>query len=659
MEENSNMMNSEKEILVNDQKSESVESPKEELKADAVVPEREELKKEDSNADVENTDAKELEDEVKAEDVVPEKEEEPVKKVEKTEVLLDYKKLSLDELVSETNKVVNLYEFGKSKKIIDIIKNTFYAKLNKEREDHREVFLAAEGKIEDYMAPISPAEDTFKELLKVFKDKRALAVAELDKLKEKNYKIKLEIVDEISGLINSTEHFNTVYQSFKKLQLKWKEIKQVPSTKNKELNSKYQFALNQFYDYLNINKELRELDLKKNQTQKEEFCSKAEGLIDSKNAKSAFIELQDLHQRWKDVGPVIEEHKEALWERFKEATKAINDKFQDYQNKQKEERDVNLEKKTGICEEVELVIQETYSSPKEWESGSAIIIGFQKEWKKTGMVPAKDNESIYKRFKEACDKFLSAKNEFFKGIKSQQRDNLDLKIALIEKVETLKESKDWDKTKNEIIQIQKQWKNIGPIPRKKSDAVWKRFRGACDAFFNNKEAHYVELHGDENENLEKKQVLIKEIEAYKHKEDVKESIRDLKVFQDQWKDIGFVPIKNKNDIQEVYRTAINNQFDALNIDASERDLARLRVKLDQHIESPNAQKLIFGERNKLVGRVKQVEADIQQLENNIGFFSAGTAKGLLKEYENKIEVNKKNLEALKDKVRLIDKYIED
>jgi len=654
MEEKSNMMNSEKEILANDQKSENVESPKAELEPETIVSEVEEPKEE-----VQETEHVEAESEAKVEEVSPEKEEKLTEKVEKEEALPDFNKLSLEELVSETNKVVNSYEFGKSKKAIDIIKNTFYAKLNKEREEHREKFLADEGKAEDYLAPVSAVEDTFKELLKVFKNKRAKAVEELDKLKEQNYKIKLEIVDEISGLINSTEHFNNVYQNFKQLQVKWKEIKQIPSTKNRELNSKYQFALNQFYDYLNINKELRELDLKKNQTQKENFCEKAEALIDSKNAKSAFIELQDLHQRWKDVGPVIEEHKEALWERFKEATKAINDKFQDYQNRQKEERDNNLVKKTGICEQVEATIKETFNSPKEWEEGSAKIIDFQKDWKKTGMVPAKDNESIYKRFKEACDQFFTAKNDFFKEIKSQQRENLELKIALINKVESIKESEDWDKTKNEIIQIQKQWKQIGPIPRKKSDAIWKRFRAACDDFFNKKEAHYVEIHGNENENLEKKQELIKLIEAYKHKEDVKESIQDLKVFQDQWKDIGFVPIKNKNEIQELYRTAINNQFDALNIDASERDLARLRVKLDQHIESPNAQKLIFGERNKLVGRIKQVESDIQQLENNIGFFSAGTAKGLLKEYENKIEVNKKNLEALKSKVRLIDKYIAD
>jgi len=574
-------------------------------------------------------------------------------------VLPDFNKLSLEELISEANKIINSYEFGKSKKIIDIIKNTFYSKLNTEQEQHKAKFIEDGGEEQEYERLINPNEETFKELLVIFKRKRADALANLDKIKEQNYNLKINIVEEITNLVNSTEHFNTVYQKFKDLQTKWKEITQVPASKNKELNSKYQFSLNQFYDYLKINKELRELDLRKNQEQKEQFCKRAEALIDSKNAKSAFIELQDLHQRWKDVGPVIDENREALWERFKEATKAINDKFQDYQTKLKQDRDDNLLKKSSICEKVEEVLEGVYSSPKEWDEASNSVVDLQKEWRKIGMVPAKDNDKIYSRFKIACDSFFKLKNEFFKGLKSQQKQNLSLKVELIEKVEKLKDNEDWDKVKNEIIQIQKEWKKIGPVPRKKADVVWKRFRSACDDFFNKKDAHFKELHGDEKENLEKKQELIKEIQAYKQKEDVKESISDLKDFQEQWSSIGFVPIKNKNDIQEAYRIAINNQFDALNIDAKERDLARLKLKLDQFIESPNAQKLIFGERNKLVTRIKKVESDIQQLENNIGFFSQGTAKGLLKEYENKIEVNKKNLEALRGKVRLIDKYIED
>ena len=641
-------MNSDQEQVANEQKLESTESPKNEVNEETST----EASKETEVTVEEIQPADEL-----IEENSESEEEQPNKEVEV--VNLDFNKLSLEELVTETNRVVNTYEFGKSKKTIDIIKNTFYSKLNKSQEEHKEKFVSEGGKLEDYLTPVSSEEETFKELIKVFKAKRAEATANLEKVKEANYLSKVQIIDEITHLVNSTEHFNTVYNNFKELQDKWKSIKQVPATKIKELNSKYHFALNHFYDYLKINKELRELDLKKNQQQKEQLCERAEALIESKNAKSAFVELQDLHQRWKDVGPVIDEFRETLWERFKTATKAINDKFQDYQSKLKEDRNDNYIKKSEICEKVEQVSKETYSNPKEWDEGSEAIIGLQKEWRKIGMVPAKHNEEIYNRFKTICDAFFQQKNEFFKGLKSKQKDNLDLKIQLIEKVESLKDNDDWEKTKNEIIQVQKEWKKIGPIPRKKSDAVWKRFRAACDTFFNKKDAHFKEIHGDEKENLVAKNALIEQIEKYVQKEDGKESVADLKVFQDQWVEIGFVPIKNKNDIQERYRTAINNQFDALNIDAKERDMARLRVRLDQFIESPNANKLIFGERNKLVIRIKKAETDIQQLENNIGFFSSGTAKGLLKEYENKIEVNKKNLEALKSKVKLIDKYIEE
>ncbi len=655
MEENKDMMNSDQEQVANEQKFENTELPKIEVNEEASTETSKETEKsQEINLEVESNDSDKIDEEVAASN-------EPTKEVKeevKTDVIPDFNKLTIEELVAETNKVVNTYEFGKSKKLIDIIKNTFYSKLNKEQEEHKKKFLDDGGKIEEYTPLVNSNEETFKELIRVFKIKRAESVSKLEQVKEANYKQKLEIIEQITQLVNSTEHFNTVYNTFKELQAKWKNIKQIPSSKIKELNSKYHFALNQFYDYLNINKELRELDLKKNQQQKETLCQRAEDLIDSKNAKTAFVELQDLHQRWKDVGPVIDEYREALWERFKTATKAINDKFQDYQTKLKEDREVNLVKKTEVCEKVEAVLKEDYTTPKEWDESSNIVIELQKEWRKIGMVPSKYNDDIYSRFKSVCDAFFKKKNEFFNGLKSKQKDNLDLKIVLIEKVEAFKDSEDWVGTSNKIIQIQKQWKNIGPVPRKKSDAVWKRFRSACDIFFNNKDAHFKEIHGDEKENLEKKNELIKLIDAYQQKEDGKESVLDLKTFQDQWAGIGFVPIKNKNDVQERYRTAINNQFDALNIDVKERDLARLKVKLDQYIESPNAQKLIFGERNKLVTRIKKVESDIQQLENNIGFFSAGTAKGLLKEYENKIEVNKKNLEVLKGKIKLIDSYIE-
>lgn len=672
MEETNSMTTSNQEPNVKPQELENTESTNIEVKVETTEPDVQETIADEPEAQEVKEDVLEVTEEVlevkeeilevkEVQEVEPVSEVKEVpadseKKAEPTNI--DYNKLSLEALVAETNNVVNTYEFGKSKKIIDIIKNTFYSKLNKEQEEHREKYLADGGKAEDYLLAPSAYEETFKELIKVFKTKRAEAVASLENEKQANFKIKVEIVEEITLLVNSTEHFNTVYNKFKDLQEKWKSIKQIPATKTKELNSKYQFALNQFYDYLQINKELRELDLKKNQEQKEALCARAESLINSKNAKTAFVELQDLHQRWKDVGPVIEEHREELWERFKNATKDINDKFQDYQNKLKEGREDNLIKKKEICEKVDVVIEQSYTTPKEWDKGSEAIVELQKEWRKIGMVPTKFNEEVYNKFKSSCDQFFQQKNEFFKGLKSKQKDNLNLKMELVEKVEALIENQEWSETTNKIIQIQKEWKNVGPVPRKKSDVVWKRFRAACDQFFNNKDAHFKDIHGDEKENLEAKKTLITEIETYIQKEDGKISIEDLKAFQDRWANIGFVPIKHKNDIQDAYRTAINNQFDALNIDAKEKDLARLKVKMEQYIESPNAEKLIFGERNKLVLRIKKFETDIQQLENNIGFFSSGTAKGLLKEYENKIEMNKKSLEALKSKMRLIDKYIE-
>ncbi|MBN2669367.1 MAG: DUF349 domain-containing protein [Bacteroidales bacterium] len=573
--------------------------------------------------------------------------------------LPDFNKMSLEELLVETNKVINQYVFGESKRVIEIIKTTFYTKLNTQNEQAKQAFLEKGLNEADFVPEVNPIEETFKELIKVFKSKRAEALSAFEKEKEKNYQTKIHIIDEINGLVNTTEHFNQVYHRFKDLQDNWKSIKQVPSDKIRELNSKYQFVLNQFYDYLKINKELRELDLKKNQEHKEKMCERAEALLNSDSAKSAFVELQDLHQRWKDTGPVLDEVRENLWERFKEATKKINDKFQDYQNKLKVERDDNLIKKTEICEKAEEINTKEYDSPKSWEEASAVIESLQKDWRKIGMVPSKYNESIYKRFKVACDEFFRTKNDFYKGLKESQKDNLTEKMQLIEEVEALVNSQDWKNATDKIIKIQKDWKKIGPVPRKKSDAIWKRFRAACDLFFDNKTKHFENLHGDENENLKLKNELIEAIDKYQHKEDIKESLKDLKDFQNQWAEIGFVPMKHKKDIQDRYRTAINKQFDSLDVDAKERDLSRLKLKLDSFIESSNAKKLIFSERNKLVTRIKRVEADIQQLENNIGFFSSGTAKGLLKEYENKIKVNKKNLSDLQDKIRLIDKYIED
>ncbi len=576
---------------------------------------------------------------------------------EPKETLPDYNQFTLDELITETNKVINDYHFGESKKKIDIIKSVFYAQINAEQKKHKESYFENENPPEAYTPLTFPQEETFQELVKIFKKKRAEALALDEKEKEDNYQSKLKIIEDITALVNSTEHFNTVYNQFKQLQEQWREIKKVPSNKIKELNSSYQFALNQFYDYLHINKQLRDLDLKKNQELKEQLCERAEALTKASNPKSAFIELQDLHQNWKDIGLVQEEQKEVLWERFKSATKAINDKFQAHQNHLKEMRLNNLSKKEAICVAIEELNNTELNTPKIWDEQTQIVIDFQKQWRKIGMVPAQENEKIYSRFKSACDAFFDKKHTFYKDVKKKQKENLDKKTALIEQVEALKDSTEWKETTQKIIQIQKEFRKTGPVPRKKTELIWKRFRTACDTFFDNKNQFFKEVHGDENENYDLKLALVEEIENYKQGEDTKLCIQDLKAFQKRWSEIGFVPIKKKTELQERYRLAINKQFDTLNVDVRERDIARLKVRLDQHLESPDAKRLILNERNKLATRIKTVESDIQQFENNIGFFSSGTAKGLLKEYENKIAVNKKNLKDLRAKLKVVDDYI--
>jgi len=573
------------------------------------------------------------------------------------EKTIDYHQFSLEELVKKANDAINNYEYGKTKKIIDLIKSTFYSKINTEIEKIKVQFIEDGGKDEDFLPQANPLEETFKELLKIFKEKRANATAKIEKEKEENYKKKLDIIEQITNLVNSTEHFRTVYNQFKTLQQDWKEIKEVPQSKNNELHKKYQFSLNLFYDYLKINNELRDYDLKHNLSQKIAICEKAEQLSEEKNIRTVFANLQDLHQKWKNIGPVPEIQKEELWERFKAATKVINKKFQDYQIDQKKIKTANLTLKTQICELVDDLNTKNYTTPKEWEEGSKKIIEQQTQWRTIGMVPSKYNDSIYKRFKAACDQFFKNKNEYYKILKSKQKDQITAKIELIKQVEALQNDTNWKETTSKIIQLQKDWKKTGPIPRSKSESLWKKFRAACDVFFTNKENAFKEIHGDENENLEKKKALVEEIQNYKHDEDNKKALEQLKEFQNKWKEIGYVPLKSKREIQEQYRVAINKQFDALNIDIKEKDLIRLRVKLEAYKEGKDAENQILSERYKVITKLKHIESDIQQWENNIGFFSSGAADTLLKEYQNKIEVAKKNVKILKDKIKLIDSFL--
>jgi len=385
------------------------------------------------------------------------------------------------------------------------------------------------------------------------------------------------------------------------------------------------------------------------------LCEKAEELILETNVVEAFRVLQDLHEQWREIGPVPAEMRVEIWNRFKEATSKINKKHQDHFVDLKNEQKSNLEAKTALCEKAEELSNMEMHSNKDWTARSNELIELQKVWKTIGFAPKKDNAKIYKRFRDACDSFFNRKRDYYGVFKEEQNNNLQLKIDLCIQAEALKESNEWKKTTEELIALQQRWKEIGPIHHKQSEKVWKRFRTACDLFFERKSRHFSEVDSSFGANLQKKQQLIRQIEEFQINEDAEECLTRLKDFQRQWAEIGFVPLKDKDEIHEKYRQAINNKFDSLRIDDSHRHILKFKTKLEEYLEKPNGMQRIRQEREKFITRLKQLESDIVLWENNIGFFARSrNAETMIKDVETKIESSKKNIELLNRKISMID-----
>lgn len=410
-----------------------------------------------------------------------------------------------------------------------------------------------------------------------------------------------------------------------------------------------------FYDYIRINQELRDLDLKKNLESKIHLCETAEELLLESNVVEAFRILQDLHDQWREIGPVPAEMRVEIWNRFKEATSKINRKHQEHFVDLKNEQKQNLDTKAALCEKAEELCNMEISSNKEWTNRSRELMELQKVWKTIGFAPKKDNTKIYKRFRDACDAFFNRKREFYGVFKEEQSNNLQLKIDLCIQGEALRESNEWKKTTEELIALQQRWKEIGPVHHKQSEKVWKRFRSACDTFFERKAKHFSEIDNSFGSNLQKKTELIKQIEDFSINENAEECLGKLKDFQRQWSEIGFVPLKNKDEIQEKYREAINRKFDDLRIDDSHRNILKFKTKLEDFLEKPNGMQRIRQEREKYITRLKQLENDIVLWENNIGFFARSrNAESVIKDVESKIENTKKDIEMLNRKISMID-----
>ncbi len=576
---------------------------------------------------------------------------EPREEAEKS----DYATYTLIELINELNSVLDSNGDHDIKEEVEAIKAAFYKKVSEETEEQKRQFVEEGGDEEEFQEQENPYEQDMKELLKRYRQVRHEFNKKLEGEKEGNLQQKYDIIEEIKGLIHKEESINKTFQDFRELQHRWREIGPVPQAKMKDLWDTYHFHVENFYDYIKINQELRDLDLKKNLEVKIRLCEQAEELLLETNTIKAFNQLQKLHDRWREVGPVPRENKDDIWERFKAATSKINKQYQDFFENRKQEQKKNLEAKRALCEKVEEINEMEIDSHKEWSEKSKEVVNLQKVWRTIGFAPRKDNNKIYSRFREACDKFFDAKREFYSKNKELQQNNLQMKIDLCLQAEALKESTDWRKATQDLINIQKQWKEIGPVPRKHSDPLWKRFRAACDYFFDKKSEHFSEIDTEQVDNLNKKLELIKEVENFKSTGDVDKNLNRLKDFQRRWTEIGHVPIKKKDEVQKKFRDSINRLFDELKIDESKRNLLKFRTKMVSFSESSRGQNKMRMERDKYMSKLKQLENDLVLLDNNIGFFAKSkNAESLIEDVQRKIEQTKEKIEFLKNKIRVID-----
>ncbi|MDA3892393.1 MAG: DUF349 domain-containing protein [Salinivirgaceae bacterium] len=620
-------------------------------------------------SEVETEEPKAVEEEVKAEtenkpdaeDVLIEEKSEEAKE-EKLKVRFvpeDYSTFDRPTLLAKLNSLINNFDVEIIKEAIENIKTVFYKQYKAEVAEARKVFVDGGGVSEDFKFSDETSEETFKVLYNRFKERKAVLTKRLEKEKIDNLRIKHKIIAEIDVLINKEESINKTFHEFRDLQQRWREIGLVPQNAVKSLWESYNHTVEKFYDYIKINKELRDLDLKNNLELKVELCEKAEALLLEESVTKAFKILQEYHNQWREIGPVPSEQKEDIWERFKAATTQINKMHQEYFEGLKDLQVQNLEQKTALCEKIEQLLDEKVEKPKQWEEKAKEIIEIQKLWRTIGFAPKKHNNRIYLRFKTTCDDFFARKRDFYREVKDVQKNNMQIKLDLCVQAEALKDSTEWRKSTEDFINLQKKWKEIGPVPKKYSETLWKRFRTACDFFFNTKSEFFHTVDSRQEDNLKLKLELIEKVKSFEKADSDKENLKQLMEIQKQWTNVGHVPLNKKDEIQKDFREAINAQFDTLKIDDSERNKINYKSKVDNWVNS-NSRGKIYSERNKLVNKIKELENEIALYENNIGFFSASSSsQGLLDDVNRKIEKAKERMLDLKNKVRMIDKAEDD
>jgi hypothetical protein len=568
---------------------------------------------------------------------------------------IDYIKYTQIELVNALRDLLDFAEDVDIKAEIETIKSVFYKQRNENIELTRIAFVEAGGREEDFIPEEDPYENDIREQLKRYGQFRKEHNKQLDTEKEDNLKKKIEIIEKIKGLINNEESINKTFNEFRELQREWREIGLVPQSKMKNLWDTYHFHVENFYDYIKINRELRDLDLKKNLELKIKLCESAEELLVEPSILKAFNTLQKYHEQWREIGPVPRDNKDDVWERFKQITSIINKKHQEFFESKKTDQKKNFDAKTALCEKVEEICSSEITNYKDWDNKSKELVELQKIWRTIGFAPKKDNNKIYDRFRTACDTFFTKKREFYSKNKEEQQNNLQQKIDLCLQAEALRDNTDWKKATMDFINIQKKWKEVGPIPRKHSDIVWKRFRAACDFFFDKKSEHFSDVDTEQVDNLKLKEDLIAELENFKSTGDVNENLRLLKDIQRRWTEIGHVPFKKKDAIQNKFREEIGKLFDQLSINEDKRNMLKFKTKMSSFSESMRGQSKMRMEREKYMNKLKQLENDLVLLDNNIGFFTKSkNADALIEDVKKKIEDTRQKIESLKEKIRVID-----
>jgi len=539
------------------------------------------------------------------------------------------------------------------KEEVDYLKTAFYKLHIAEREARLKAFIDDGGDPESYQITPDELEEAFKAEMGVIKEKRQKLFKEQEIEKQENLQKKLDIIEKIKAMITSPEEANKSYKEFKALQDEWRDIKNVPAERANELWRNYQLYVEQFYDLLKLNSEAREYDFKKNLELKTKLCEAAEKLAEESDVISAFHQLQKLHQEYRETGPVSKELREEIWNRFKTASTVINKRHQQHFEGLRAREEDNLARKTALCEKVEAIAAEENKGSADWERHTQEILALQAEWKTIGFAPQKMNVKIFERFRAACDDFFGRKAEHFRGLKDQFRENADKKRALIEKAKALQDSTEWKSTSDKLINLQKEWKTIGAVPKKLGDQLWEEFLGACNKFFEARNAAGAGQRSEEHQNLEKKRDIIARLKAAAEEagEGLQERVQKL---VEEYQKVGHVPFKEKDKLYEEYHAVLDKLYKDLNISVAKRRLSKFKDNLKQVAE--RGENALDNERARLMRQYEQLKSEVQTYENNLGFLNAASKKGnsLIDEMNRKVQKLKDEVQLVRDKIKAID-----